>query len=125
MGEVPLSVGQVLALDAEYRQAAEEGRLKKIAPKENNPTGEAWLPIMYRRLDDSRVTLLYSNTDLAHRLGKTHDWVVLYHKPLGGRGRETQCTIITEWHEGPLRDRRVVRGREEETLEYYRQEGAL
>jgi DNA polymerase (family 10) len=114
---VPLSIEEVLKLDAEYRQAASEGRLKMIAPKEHNPTGEGWLPIMWKRLDGARATLVFSNTASAHNLGKTNDWVVLYFKPTGRE--ETQCTVVTEWHKGPLEGRRVVRGREKETLEYY------
>lgn len=120
--EVPLSPGEILALDEEYRRQVEQDKLFKIAPKENNPTGDAWLPILSKRINHARVTLLFSNTDLAHRLGKTHDWVVLYYKPLGG-GTQTQCTIVTEWHEGPLEGKRVVRGREDEFLSFYRREG--
>ncbi len=116
--DMPLSVAKILALDAEYRRRAEAGDLKLIAPKENNPTGEAWLPVMYKRLDGARVTMLYSNTAAAHHLGKTRDWVVLYYKQLGP-GPESQCTIVTEWHEGPLQGKRVVRGREDETQEFY------
>jgi hypothetical protein len=125
MAAVPLSIGQILDLDAEYRRAAAEDRLKKIAPKEHNPSGEAWLPLMYHRLDGARVMLLYSNTALAHRAHKTHDWVVLYYKPLGGKGPESQVTILTEWRKGPLKDLRVVRGREAETEEYYRHKAVL
>ncbi|MCL4552414.1 MAG: hypothetical protein M1305_02500, partial [Candidatus Marsarchaeota archaeon] len=79
--EVPLSPMEILALDEEYRRKAGEDKLFKIAPKENNPEGEAWLPVMNKHVDHARVTLLFSNTDLAHRLDKTHDWVVLYYKP--------------------------------------------
>ncbi len=114
----PLSVPEILALDAEYRAAAEAGQLKTIAPKRENPTGEAWLPIMSRKLDGARVTLLYSNTPLAHRLGKTFDWVVLYYHERG-KPRGSQCTVVTEWRPGPLQGKRVVRGREAETLAYY------
>lgn len=117
--DVPLSIEEILKLDAEYRDSAEKGLLRTIAPKEHNPAGEAWLPILWKRLDGARVTLVYSNTATAHALGKTHDWVVLYYKPKGGP--ETQCTIVTEWHKGPLQGKRVVRGREKETQEYYEQ----
>ena len=33
----------LLAVDREYREKAASGRLRKIAPKRFNPTGEAWL----------------------------------------------------------------------------------
>ncbi len=60
-------------------------------------------------------TALYSNTARAHELGKTHDWVVLYYD--GERG-ERQCTVITA-QRGPLKDRRIVRGREAECADHY------
>ncbi len=114
---VPLSIAEILALDEEYRQKAAEDQLRKIAPKEYNPEHEAWLPVMYRRLDDARVTILFSNTRLAHELDKTHDWVSLFYKPVGGV--EAQCTVVTEWHQGPLLGKRVVRGKEKECLAHY------
>jgi hypothetical protein len=59
---------------------------------------------------------LFSNTAHAHQLGKTREWVVLYHD--GGQG-ERPYTVITAAH-GPLAGRRIVRGREAECIEYYR-----
>ena len=59
--------------------------------------------------------VLFSNTERAHRLGRTGDWVVLYWER---DGDEDQCTVVTEW-QGPLRGRRVVRGREDECTRYY------
>jgi len=57
---------------------------------------------------------MFSNTELAHRLGRTDDWVVVYyHEPHGPEG---QATIVTE-QRGPLRGLRVVRGRERECRE--------
>lgn len=54
---------------------------------------------------------MYSNTAHAHDLGKTHDWVVLYHhKDFEPEG---QCTVVTETR-GPMAGHRVVRGRETE-----------
>jgi hypothetical protein len=65
---------------------------------------------------DRNYTALFSNTFTAHRLGRTHDWVVMYYD--GGR-EEHQCTVVTA-RQGPLAGRRVVRGREAECLEHYR-----
>jgi putative hydrolase len=66
-------------------------------------------------------TALYSNTALAHRRGKTRDWVVIfYERP----GLEAQCTVVTETRGGSLRGRRVIRGREAECREFYGQEDA-
>ncbi len=61
-------------------------------------------------------TALYSNTALAHQLGRTDDWVVLYfHQP---HQPDISATVVTEWR-GPLRGRRIVRGRERECEAYY------
>jgi DNA polymerase (family X) len=55
---------------------------------------------------------LCSNTALAHRLGRTRDWVVIYY--YDGDHREGQCTVVTETR-GALAGERVVRGRELES----------
>jgi DNA polymerase (family 10) len=107
-------VALLLEIDREYRAAAEAGRLHKIAPHRQNPKHEAWLPIMHGDRDGWSFTAVYSNTELAHRLGRTHDWVVVFfHEPHGPEG---QATVVTE-HTGPLRGLRVVRGRERECRE--------
>lgn len=104
-------VALLLAIDAEYRAAAAAGRLRTIAPRRFNPDRAAWLPILHTERDGWSFTAMYSNTELAHRLGRTRDWVVLYfHEPHAPEG---QATVVTE-HHGPLRGRRVVRGREAE-----------
>jgi hypothetical protein len=104
-------VDLLLKVDAMYRERAEKGMLRRIAPKRFNPSGEAWLPIMHARHDDWHFTALYSNTQRAHELGKTRDWVVVYHHREGyGEGRST---IVTETRDR-LAGKRVVRGREKE-----------
>lgn len=110
-------VGLLLALDAEYRAAAQAGRLQTIAPKRFNPTHEAWLPIMHARREGWEFTLMFSNTARAHELGRTRDWVVIYH--YDDHHQEGQHTVVTETH-GPLEGRRVVRGREAECRDHYR-----
>lgn len=101
----------LLDIDRAYRAAAAAGRLHKIAPRRFNPKNEAWLPIMHADRDGWSFTAMFSNTELAHRLGRTGDWVVLYfHEPQAPEG---QATIVTE-HRGSLCGRRVVRGREAE-----------
>lgn len=109
------SVEAVLDVDREYREKAEEGTLRTIAPKRFNPEGEAWLPILNTEREGWEFTALYSNTARAHELDKTHDWVVLYYE----RGdQEDQGTVVTETH-GPLEGKRVIRGREAECRRYY------
>jgi hypothetical protein len=104
-------VALLLDIDRAYRAAAAAGTLYRIAPRRFNPEHEAWLPIMHGERDGWSFTAVFSNTELAHRLGRTHDWVVVFfHEP---HGPEAQATIVTE-HRGPLQGLRVVRGRERE-----------
>jgi predicted flap endonuclease-1-like 5' DNA nuclease len=109
MGDRP-SVEDLLSVDAEYREGAARGELPTIAPRRFNPARERWLPILHTRRGEWEFTALFSNTQRAHELGRTHDWVVIYfHRDR----REDQCTVVTATH-GPLEGRRVVRGRESE-----------
>lgn len=111
------SIAEVLDVDHEYRAEARAGKIKLIAPKRFNPTGEAWLPVLHTTRGGRHYTALFSNTARAHELGKTHDWVVLFYD--GDGQSERQCTVITSAY-GPLRGRRIVRGREAECEEHYR-----
>lgn len=110
------SVELLLEVDALYRQRAQEGALRRIAPRRFNPSGEAWLPVMHVDRDGWSFTTLFSNTALAHELGRTEDWVVIYFGRPGGP--EHQRTVVTETR-GPLEGRRVVRGRETECKRHY------
>jgi hypothetical protein len=103
-------VATILALDADYRSRAAQGALPQIAPRRFNPEHRAWLPILHAERDGWHFTVLFSNTARAHELGRTNDWVVLYYSR---DSEEGQCTVVTE-RSGPLRGRRVVRGREQE-----------
>jgi len=109
------SVATLLEVDKIYRQKAEKGELRKIAPKRFNPDGKAWLPILNTKHGGWSFTALYSNTARAHDLNKTHDWVVLYFEK---EDQEDQATVVTET-KGPLEGKRVVRGREQECRDYY------
>ncbi|HEY6572105.1 MAG TPA: helix-hairpin-helix domain-containing protein [Candidatus Eisenbacteria bacterium] len=108
-------IAEILDVDREYRARAKAGDLQRIAPRRFNPEGEAWLPILHTARGERHYTALFSNTARAHELGKTGDWVVLYVE--GGDG-ERQCTAITS-ERGPLRGKRIVRGREEECARHY------
>jgi DNA polymerase (family 10) len=109
------SVGLLLEIDEEYRRKAERDQLRKIAPKRFNPEGKAWLPVMHTKRQGWSFTVLFSNTALAHRSGKTHDWVVIYCEKTG---EQQQGTVVTA-ERGPLSGKRVIRGRERECREYY------
>ena len=111
------SVSELLEIDQEYRAQAKAGRLPRIAPQRFNPTGEAWLPVLHTQRGTHHYTALYSNTARAHELGMTKDWVVIYRDDDGGHG---QWTVVTGRY-GPLRGRRIVRGREAECAAYYDQ----
>jgi hypothetical protein len=104
------SVAALLDVDAEYRARASRGELPMIAPRRFNPERRAWLPVLHARREGWHLTALFSNTARAHALGKTQDWVVIFHER---DGDEDQCTVVTE-RGGPLAGRRVVRGREAE-----------
>jgi hypothetical protein len=106
------SVALLLEIDREYRDKAAAGRLPLIAPRRFNPQGKAWLPVLHAHRGDWHLTALFSNTERAHELGHTHDWVVIYF--YDGDHREGRCTVVTETH-GEQAGRRVVRGREWET----------
>jgi DNA polymerase (family 10) len=108
-------VEDLLDVDREYRRRAEAGELRTIAPRRFNPDRDAWLPILHTTRGAREYTALYSNTAQAHRLGRVRDWVVVY---FDGRRGEGQATVVTE-RSGPLRGRRVVRGREGECLQHY------
>ena len=115
------SVAELLDVDREYRELAAARRLPTIAPRRMNPLHRAWLPILHTHRGSRRYTALYSNTPQAHELDRSHDWVVIYWEEDGARGQQTVVTAKL----GPLRSRRVVRGREEECAEHYRESGAL
>lgn len=112
------SVAMLLDVDREYRQRSTSDKLPKIAPKRFNPEGIAWLPILHTDRDKWHFTALFSNTALAHDLGRTDDWVVVYY--YDSDHREGQNTIVTETR-GTMKGTRVVRGREAECRAHYSQ----
>jgi Helix-hairpin-helix domain len=114
------SVDELLAVDEEYRTGAAESVLPTVAPRRFNPEGEPWLPVYQTRRGGWRYRALFSNTALAHRLQTTRDWVVLFFDDGFSSG---QRTVVTETR-GDLRGRRVVRGREVECRELYRERDA-
>ncbi|HON38996.1 MAG: helix-hairpin-helix domain-containing protein [Pseudomonadota bacterium] len=108
-------VGLLLEIDTEYRDKANQGRLRTIAPKRFNPEGRSWLPVMNTQRKGWDFTVLYSNTHRAHELGKVRDWVVIYYDRDGAAG---QVTVVTDTL-GDLGKQRVVRGRERESFRYH------
>ena len=108
----------LLEVDRIYLEKAANGELPLIAPKRFNPEGAAWLPLLHMEKGGWHFTAMYSNTARAHQLKRTRDWVVIFY--YDDHQQEGQHTLVTETH-GPLMGRRVVRGRESECQDYYRQ----
>lgn len=108
-------VAELLAVDALYREGAETGTLRRIAPRRFNPHGEAWMPVLHLARGPWTYTAMFSNTARAHALGTTKDWVLVWYEQ---GGREELCTIVTE-RRGPLQGLRVVRGREPECARHH------
>jgi putative hydrolase len=109
-------VGLLLGIDRQYRDKASAGKLPVIAPRRFNPGGKAWLPILHATRGEWNFTALFSNTARAHKLARTRDWVVIFFYDKDHR--EGQHTVVTE-PRGSLAGKRVVRGRENECLDYY------
>jgi hypothetical protein len=108
-------VAELLDVDREYRDKAAGGQLRRIAPRRCNPSGEAWLPLLHTQRGERHYTVVFATTTRAHRLGKAQDWVVLYYD---GAHEERPYTVLTS-ERGPLRGKRIVRGREGECVSYY------
>jgi len=106
----------LLDVDAEYRREDAAGRLRTIAPRRFNPSGEAWLPVLHTRRSAWDFTALFSNTARAHELDRVRDWVVIYYHT--DNEPEGQCTVVTETR-GSIEGQRVVRGREAECRAHY------
>ena len=109
------TVAELLDVDREYREASRGDRLPRIAPRRFNPAALAWLPVLHTTRGERHYTALFSNTALAHKLQRTHDWVVLYFDGATGEHQHTVVTATT----GALKGRRVVRGRETECEAFY------
>ena len=109
------SIEQLLSIDAEYRTKAANDELVRIAPRQFNPAGEEWLPILHARRNKWHYTAAFSNTAHAHQEGMTHDWVIIH---LDAAECSGHWTVITSQF-GQLKSRRIVRGREAECVAFY------
>jgi len=112
-------VSELLDLDQEYRRRDAAGELSRIAPKKHNPEGKAWLPVWHTERGERHYTVLYSNTERAHRLNTTRDWVVIFRDDPESHDR---WTVITARF-GKLKGCRIVRGREAECEAIYLRPG--
>ena len=80
-----------------------------------NPKNEAWLPVLRTDRGNWHFSVLYSNTALAHQLGRTRDWVVVYF--YDNHHQQGQHTVVTETR-GQLLGVGVLRGREAQCHAY-------
>lgn len=110
------SIELLLNLDTEYRDKAKIGKLPLITPKRFNPNNTAWLPILHKQQEDWHFSLMYSNTERAHKLHRVYDWVIIFF--YDSHHQEGHYTVVTEIN-GTLKGLRVVRGREDECHDYY------
>ncbi len=111
------SIEELLDIDEEYRRLSKQGKLPRITPRRFNPTNAAWLPVLHTQRGDRHYTALFSNTERAHELGMTHDWVVIYRDDNNDHGR---WTVITAQY-GRVRGHRVVLGREVECATHHKE----
>ncbi|MDG1807478.1 MAG: helix-hairpin-helix domain-containing protein [Pirellulaceae bacterium] len=116
--EIPVS--ELLDIDDEYAFKSIQRKIIHIAPKKNNPHNRAWLPILHTARENRHYTALFSNSDHAHAMGTTKDWVIIYLEDHNHRGQHGRWTVITSRF-GKLRGKRIVRGREKACEIYYRE----
>ncbi len=111
----PISTELLLAIDQDYRTQAAADTLRKVAPKQLNRLGLAWLPVMSKQTQGWHFRVAFSNSIRANRLGKINDWVIIHYSPIGKSDNRAagKVTVVTETH-GPHEGERVVRGRENE-----------
>lgn len=110
-------IEDLLDVDEEYRCKVASGDLPLISPRRFNPTHREWLPVLHTERGEWHFTVMFSNTARAHELGRTQDWVVIYF--YDSDHNEGQQTVVAE-KRGPLKGKRVVRGRETECHDFYR-----
>lgn len=108
-------IGELLSIDAEYRKKAAADELVRIAPRQFNPDGTEWLPILHTPRGRWHYTAAFSNTAHAHEEGKTHDWVIIHRD---ARNHSGQWTVITSMF-GKLKGRRIIRGWEAQCELFY------
>lgn len=106
----------LLEIDALYRRRAAGGSLPRITPARRNPSRAAWLPILHWRRDPWFGMALNSNSPLAHRLGRTRDWTVLFFQKEDG---PEAVRAVSTGARAPLAGRRMIWGREQECAAHY------
>ena len=93
------TVDELLDVDREFRRAALAGET-----------------VCHTTRGERRYSALFSQSALAYRQGRQRDWVMI---DLEVPGPNLRWTVVTEWR-GPMKGKRVVRGREVECALLYR-----
>ncbi len=109
-------ISTLLKIDEIYRKKVKEGSLKTISPRRFNPSGKAWLPVFHYQDKHWQFTVMFSNSERAHRLHRQNDWVIIIASD--NTHHEFHRTIVTETS-GSLKGKRVVRGYESECMKHY------
>lgn len=107
--------GILLELDQQYRNRVRKGDLPKISPGELDPEPNSALPVLKTEENEWTFTVFYDNTPRAHRENKTRDWVIVHYETDKTVGQDTIVTAES----GPLKGRRIVRGRTRDCQKYY------
>ncbi|QDT02104.1 hypothetical protein K227x_04750 [Rubripirellula lacrimiformis] len=110
-----ISVDELLDIDREYRERANDDSLAKTGSVHTEKT-----PIVHAQRNGRHYTAMFSHTANANQQHATHDWVVVYRDDANAHGR---WTIITSKF-GKLKGLRIVRGREDDCQDYYRRHNA-
>lgn len=108
MRQAEPAIGDLLAVDEEFRALAESRNLRLSWDGVATEPGSA--PVLQTRRGGWSFRATFSNTSLAHRLGLTRDWVVIHFSDGTTAGERT---VVTETR-NHLCGQRVVRGRERE-----------
>jgi hypothetical protein len=112
-----LGVDQILTLDEEYHNKLKNGQLPETLSVVNDLVGVRERPVMQKVVGKVRVVVFAITDDADREAHKADDRVTVWCEPL--RGEPVREAVVTEWRKGPLQNRRVVRGREEECQTYY------
>jgi hypothetical protein len=118
--QVDVPVDELLDVDSEYRRGVQEGTLMQINSPGQDSSQHASIPVMHTEREGRHYTAMFSHSARAKQHHATNDWVIIFRDDTNAHGR---WTIITARF-GELSGFRIVLGREEDCVTYYRQHNA-
>ncbi|WDQ14852.1 helix-hairpin-helix domain-containing protein [Rhodopirellula sp. P2] len=116
--ESHVTVDELLHIDGEYRKRVAEGTLTQIHLA--GQSSSSAIPVWHTEQAGRHYTAMFSNTARAQQQHATQDWVIVFRDDANAHGR---WTIITARF-GELSGFRIVLGREQDCVAYYRQHNA-